>query len=130
MLQFQTAYGNWVFFCLNGKKRNTVPTHKNNQLKSYRPVSLLLMCGKIFEKLIYNEMFKSFIENELISPNQSDSSLNQLLCKHKIYQLSTKDLDISKTFGKVWNEGLNFRLKQNGISGNLLNLLCHILRIK
>ena len=27
--------------------------------------------GKIFEKLIFNEMFKLFIENKLISPDQS-----------------------------------------------------------
>ena len=37
-------------------------------------------------------------------------------------------LDISKAFDKVWHEGLIFKLKQNGISGNLLNLLCDFLR--
>ena len=31
-------------------------------------------------------------------------------------------LDISKAFDKVWREGLIFKLEQNGISGNLLNL--------
>ena len=36
-------------------------------------------------------------------------------------------LDISKAFDKVWHEGLIFKLKQNGISGNLLNLLCDFL---
>ena len=30
--------------------------------------------------------------------------------------------DISKAFDEVWHEGLIFKLKQNGISGNLLNL--------
>ena len=28
---------------------------------------------------------------------------------------------ISKGFDKVWDEGLPYKLKQNGISGNLLN---------
>ena len=37
-------------------------------------------------------------------------------------------LDISKAFDKVWHEGLILKLKQNGISGNLLNLLCDFLR--
>ena len=82
-----------------------------------------------------------FIENDLISPNQSgfkpgDSCINQLLAiTHEIYK-SFDDgfevrgvfLDISKTFEKVWHEGLIFKLKQNGISGNLLNPLCDFLR--
>ena len=37
-------------------------------------------------------------------------------------------LDITKAFDKVWHEGLFFKLKQNGISGNLQNLLCDFLR--
>ena len=30
---------------------------------------------------------------------------------------------MSKAFGKVWHEGLLFKLKQNGISGQILKLL-------
>ena len=36
-------------------------------------------------------------------------------------------LDISKAFDKVWHEGLIFKLKQNGISGNLLQILSDFL---
>ena len=32
-------------------------------------------------------------------------------------------LDMSKAFGKVWHEGLLFKLKQNGTNGKLPNLL-------
>ena len=126
------------------KKGNVVPINKKDGkqgLKNYHPISLLPICGKIFEKLIFNGMFKFFIENELISPNQSgfkpgDSCINQLLAiTHEIYK-SFDDgfevrgvfLDISKVFDKVWYVGLIFKLKQNGISGNLLNLLCDFLR--
>ena len=37
-------------------------------------------------------------------------------------------LDISKAFDKVWHNGLIFKLRQNGIPGNLLNLLSNFLR--
>ena len=56
------------------KKANVVPVHKKEDkqiLKNYRPVSLLPICGKIFERLIYNNLFEYFIENDLISQNQS-----------------------------------------------------------
>ena len=67
------------------KNANVVPVHKkgNKQsLKNYRPISLLPVCSKIFERLVYNEMFTSFTENNLIPPSQSgfrprDSCVNQ-----------------------------------------------------
>ena len=31
-------------------------------------------------------------------------------------------LDISKAFDKVWHDGLIFKMRQNGISSNLLKL--------
>ena len=40
-------------------------------IQNYRPVSLLPICGKIFERLIFNEMFIYFSANKLISKNQS-----------------------------------------------------------
>ena len=36
-------------------------------------------------------------------------------------------LDISKAFDKVWPNGLIYKLKQNGVSGNLLNLIIDFL---
>ena len=37
-------------------------------------------------------------------------------------------LDISKAFGEVWHQGLLYKLKQNGISGNLLETLIDFLK--
>ena len=37
-------------------------------------------------------------------------------------------MDISKAFDKVWHEGIIFKLKQNGISDDLLNILSDFLR--
>ena len=118
------------------EKNNVVLVHKKGDkqcLKNYQPVSLFPVCGKIFERLIFNEMFGFLIENNLISSNQSgfkpgDSCINQLLSiTHEIYK-SFDDgfevrgvfLDISKAFDKVWHKGIIFKLKQNGISSNYL----------
>ena len=87
---------------------NAVPIHK-------RPVSFLLILGKIFEYFIYDEMYSFFIENGLTSPNQpgfkQEDSCNQLLSiTHDIYQSLDQGyevcgvfLDISKAFDKVWH---------------------------
>ena len=45
------------------KKGNIVPCYKKGDkqnIKNYRPVSLLPICGKFFERLIFNEMFSFF----------------------------------------------------------------------
>ena len=125
------------------KKGNIIPIHKKGDkqiLKNYLPVLLLPICGKIFERLIFNELFNFLLENNLISPNQSgfkpgDSCINQLLSiTHEIYnsfdeglEVRSVFLDISKAFDKVWHKGLLFKLSQNGISGNLLDLLSSFL---
>ena len=121
------------------KKANVVPVHKKGDkrvLRNYRPVSLLPICGKIFERLMYNNLYEFFIKHDLISSNQSgfkqgDSCIYQLLSiTHEIYQLFDNDfevrgvfLDISKAFDKFWHKGLIFKLKQNGVIGDLLNIL-------
>ena len=118
------------------KKANVAHIHKGDDkqnFENYRPASLLPIFGKIFERLIYNEMYSFFIENDLISSNQSgfkqgDFCINQLLSiTHDIYQsldqgCEVRDvfLDISKAFDKVWHKGLIHKLKQNGIGGPLL----------
>ena len=120
------------------KRGNVVPVHKKNSkqlIENYRPISLLPAC-QILEGLLYSKMFEFFTENELISQNQSefkpgDSGISQLLCvTHDIYQsfddgLETRATfpDIPKAFDKVWHQDLLFKLKQNRISGNLLNII-------
>ena len=48
---------------LEWKKANIVPIHKKGDKQAiinYRPVSLLPICSKIFERLLYNEMLNFF----------------------------------------------------------------------
>ena len=43
------------------------------------------------------------------------------------YEVRGVFLDISKAFDKVWHNGLIYKLKQNGVSGDLLNLIIDFL---
>ena len=126
------------------KKANVVPVHKKNDkqlVKNYHPISLLPICGKTFESILYKSLFNFLNQNDLISPAQSgfksgDSCINQLLSiTHEIcdsidegYEIRGVFPDISKAFHKVWHEGLVFKLKQNGIPRNLLNIFEDFLR--
>ena len=131
-------------FPLEWRKVNIVLIHKKDDkqcLQNYRPVSLLPICGKILERLIFNQMFSFLIENNLISSNQSgfkprDSCTKlRLSITHEIYKSFHNEFevrgvfpDISKAFDKVWHEGIIFKLKQNGISSKLLSVLSDFLK--
>ena len=55
------------------KKGNVIPVHKKeskNLVKSYRPISLLPIFGKIFEKVIYKNLFDYFHDNKFLSEHQ------------------------------------------------------------
>ena len=120
MIQFcrplNIIFKTWKF-PLEWKKANIVPIHNT-------------------ERLLYNEIVNFLLENQLISPKQSgfrpgDSCINQLLSiNHEI--LSAFDiglevrglfLDISKAIDKVWHAGLIYKLRQNGICGDLIDIL-------
>ena len=84
-----------------------MPIHKKGDketLKNYRPKSLLQICSKIFERLIYNEMFCFFLDKGLISANQSgfkpgDSCINQLLSiTHNIYKSFDDGYEVRPVF--------------------------------
>ena len=137
---FEAALNDGVFPD-DWKKGNIVPVHKKDlktMLINYRPISLLPIFAKIFEKIIFTSMFEYFIENELFTVCQSgflpgDSCTSQLLSIiHEIQKSFDESppidvrsifLDISKAFDKVWHKRLIYKLKSYGISGNLLKLI-------
>ena len=109
-------------------------------ITNYRPVSLLPICGKIFEKIILDNLYPYIFKNNFIHDKQSgyrrgDSTVKQLLSiTHEIYKAFDKGhevravfLDISKAFDKVWSQGLIFKLKTIGIEGEVLDILSSFL---
>ena len=61
-------------FANDWKKVNMVPIHKKNYkqiVSNCRPVSVLLICSIIFEKLIFNELFAFFEKRNLLSKHPS-----------------------------------------------------------
>ena len=69
------------------KKGNIVPVYKKGDksiAKNYRPVSLLPVFSKLFEKCIYDALYNYFATNDLFTSCQSgfregDSGVSQLL---------------------------------------------------
>ena len=56
------------------KNSNVVPIQKRdskNLIKNYRPISLVPIFSKIFEKLKFDSSFNSFIQNKLFTKCQS-----------------------------------------------------------
>ena len=123
------------------KKANVIPVHKKGEkqiINNYRPVSLLPICSKIFEKIIFNSLFEYLEDNKLLNCNQlgfrsGDSCVHQLLSiTHEIYKSFDANpslevrgvfLDISKAFDRVWHVGLLYKLKLLGICGSYYNLV-------
>ena len=64
------------------KQANITPVHKKGS--NYRPISLLPICGKLFERIVFKYTYNHLISNNLITMNQSgfrpcDSTINQLI---------------------------------------------------
>ena len=101
------------------KMANIIPVHKKgekNIVKNYRPISLLPIFAKVFERLLFNSLFAHFHDNDLFTNCQSgfscispgDSCMSQLLSIVREIQSSfdcnpsvdtrAMFLDISKAF--------------------------------
>ena len=91
------------------KVANVTPIFKKGDkqlIKNYRPISLLPICGKMFEKIIFNNFYSYLTTNSLITKKQpgfrpGDSTTNQLLYfVNEIHQAfeNPKSLEVRAVF--------------------------------
>ena len=121
-----------------------VPVFKNvgerSTAKNYRPVSLLSVVSKVFEKLVNNRIVDHLEKCGLFSDFQygfrsSRSTANLLIVVSDRYARAFNRsgatravaLDISKAFDRVWHAGLLHKLKSYGISGQIFGLISSFL---
>ena len=84
-----------LYLLINGSK---------NFLKNYRPITLLPIFGKIYERIIFKELLYHFYQNQLFTKCQSgflpgDSCILQLLSiVHEINSSFDLTLDVSGVF--------------------------------
>ena len=124
-----------VSFRIKNKKK----WQKNNKrnIKSYQPVCLISIRRELF---IFNKIFSLFLGNNFTSPKQSGfkpgySCINELFfITFEIYKSYDDGLEVrsvSWTFLRLsiksGTRELFFKLKENGVSGELLHIISNFL---
>lgn len=99
------------------------PGKPPNEASAYRPISLLPLIGKLFEKILLKRM-KAYL-NDIIPEHQfgfreNHGTIEQV---HRIVDVISRSLeekkycsavflDISQAFDRVWHEGLLYKVKK------------------
>ena len=98
-------------------------------IKTYRQISLLPICGKMFEKIIFNNLYNHLITHHLITKHQSGFEL-VIPTTIQLIDLATDiyhAFDITwssflEAFDNAWHAGIIIKMRQNGVSCRLLIL--------
>lgn len=100
------------------------PGKPPNDPASYRPISLLPLCSKLFEKLLYKRLMPIIYDEKILPDHQfgfrsRHSTIHQL---HRVVDFLASALerkefataiffDISQAFDRVWHDGLLVKLR-------------------
>ncbi|GBP42596.1 RNA-directed DNA polymerase from mobile element jockey [Eumeta japonica] len=99
------------------------PGKQIEEVSSYRPISLLPLIGKLFERVILNRLrphLDTILPEHQFGFRQKHATIEQI---HRLtdtisHALETKKycsavfLDISQAFDRVWHDGLLFKIKK------------------
>ena len=117
------------FYPAQWKVANVIVLLKPNKppvdTKSYRPISLLPILSKVFEKVLLKRLYPVIHENKLVPDHQfgfrrEHGTIEQV---HRVTDIirsaleekkycSAAFLDVSQAFDKVWHPGLLYKLKR------------------
>ena len=109
-------------------------------LDNYRPISIIPIFGKIFEKVIYDRLYSFFISNNVIYDKQFgfrkyhstshaiNFSVNKIIDEIKIRNhVLGIFIDLSKAFDTIDHSKLIVKLENYGIRGTTLKLITNYL---
>ena len=103
---------------------NVTPVQKTNDkklTKNYRPISLLPICAKLFERILFNNIYNYLISNNLIT-----STTNQLLyLTHIIHSLfdSSMSLEVRHVFLDMSKDLIKCGMKDFFLNSNKMEYL-------
>ena len=121
------------------KVAKVIPLHKKESILNYlnyRPISLLSVFSKIYEKTIYCRIYSYLVKNNLIYDKQfgfrGNHSVNHAIISITEYIRNLIDqgeyvcgvfVDLEKAFDTVHHDILCDKIKSYGLRGNINNLL-------
>jgi hypothetical protein len=134
---------NTGIFPSNLKLAKVIPIYKKNNrtiLNNYRPISLLPVISKIFEKILHNQIYKYFKSNNLFTENQYgfleglSTELATMELTNRLYKYMDDNkipisvfIDLSKAFDTIDHHILIHKLKYYGLEGASLRLITNYL---